>query len=195
MKFKVGDKVRFLGTKSIECSLKDAYACYSPLDLHKGDIVTIDAIDDNRIEFKECGWYFGEQDIEPINKNETLIPVNNINELKVGDRVKQTELHLHGENPYATITKIEGSTVYHIHNDGDKGHCDCGGKCFMKVIESTKQEGGARMKVGDRVKFRGRKGGDFIPSWEYSVPDEKIIHGSTMLHKNYDTDYTKVVDT
>ncbi len=102
---------------------------------------------------KNINWGISIELIE--SQNEILIPVNDISELKVGDRVKQGGEHLSShENPYATITKIEGSTVTHIHDDNKDSDntCDCSGKCFMKVVESTKQEGGAKMDVGDRVR-------------------------------------------
>ncbi len=36
--------------------------------------------------------------------------------MKAGDRVKQ--IHNHGPTPYAYVEKLEGITVYHIH-DGE----------------------------------------------------------------------------
>jgi len=50
-----------------------------------------------------------------------------------------------------------------------------------------------------KIKFKGKKGGDYVPTFwgnmdRSGIPSEKIIHGGTGLSKSYDTEFAEIVD-
>ncbi len=199
--FKVGDRVKVRSNLEL-----DGYV--PRIQEMKGKIFTIESIHANLYSLKDGYGDWNNHELELIfpDLNETLIPVTNIDQLKVGDRVKQIEVTFSGESDYVTITGIKGDSVKH-HHDNKKydNRCDDGvtfqQNLFQKVIsnETTiKQEGGEKMKVGDRVKFVDKKSGDSIPSFgadSDGIPKKKIVHGSTIINESYDRDYAKIVDT
>ena len=52
-----------------------------------------------------------------------------------------------------------------------------------------------KYQVGDNIKFIGKKAGDTIPDYEVTViPTHLIIHGNTVLDKNYDAEFVRITD-
>jgi len=124
-KFRVGDRVEVIRTgphseytNHTSYKLGDRFTI-SKIEPYSGDYHSKKYDVDNYIFGTDGRSGMSNRDLELVSSTEErLIPVNDINELKVGDRVKQIGLISNTDNDvYATITKIDGDNIWHIHDN------------------------------------------------------------------------------
>ncbi len=72
-----------------------------------------------------------------------------MSKFKVGDRLKQIEHVVDGQNPYVTVIEVDGDTIVHQHDGETDKKLRCSDTCFELVSGA---EATSEFKVGDRVR-------------------------------------------